>query len=88
MREYKTIYAKQLLIESPEILKFNTSQEFFEYFGYAVDSRAALNRSLDKGWFSPKNNDDLYEVWRDVDTDDEISDLEHKLEKLRNRIFY
>ena len=78
----KRIKVRQLLVEGAETIVFETTDEFFAHFGYNKHQRT--QRWLDRGWFSPKNTDDLYEIWRD-DIDETIERLERQLLMLKAR---
>lgn len=80
----KPIKVKQLLVENPEELTFESTDDFFRHFGY-VGNQSTANAMLERGWFSPKNTQDLYQVWRDGDIEERIAELEYKLSVLRKR---
>lgn len=80
----KPIKVKQLLVVNPKEFYFESTSDFFKHFGY-IGNQSTSDRIMERGWFSPKNTQDLYQVWRDGDIEEKIEELELQLARLRKR---
>ena len=63
-------------------IEFDTQMSLLKHFG--LSPTYSIFRWIERGWFSPKNTDDCYEIWREPEvTEAKLRELEEQLRRVK-----